>query len=119
GPNLRIQRPFSNVVDDADDLLHRFWTLVKVAKALANRVLTGIKLLRQCLIDDDHARLTQILRVSEHSSAQELRLQCVEILRAHSSLIYLVVFAVERATLKPDPVGVAVVGQGQYIGECD
>jgi hypothetical protein len=40
-PNLRIQRPFPDVVDDADDLLYRFGIQVGIAKSLANRILTG------------------------------------------------------------------------------
>ena len=77
-PNLRIQRPFSDVVDDADDLLYRFWIQVGVAKSLANRILTRKILLRESLIDDDDLRLGEILRVSECAASQEFRLQVLQ-----------------------------------------
>src|SRR5918995_7070746 len=60
-PDLRIERPFANVGDDADDFLDRFGCELGTAEALSDRILIGKVHLRQRLVDDRDLLLDAVL----------------------------------------------------------
>jgi hypothetical protein len=72
--------------------------------------------MRSVLIDYGHSGPGGILGIGEEASAQQTRLERGQILRAHMTLVHVIMFAVVRSSRKLDRVDRAVTLHREHAG---
>jgi hypothetical protein len=70
-PDVRVERPLAQIVDEADDFGQRVRREIRVADLSADRIRRSKLLLRERSIDDRHFRMCRIVLFGEMTAADE------------------------------------------------
>ena len=115
GPRGSVQLPLLQIVHNAYDL-NMHLEIVVPRNLLADRILTGKELARECLIDDRHKRRLLVFVLSEFAAAQQARSQRVKVSGADLSIGRFIVLLVSVGTSYNSKVGGTIaIAQRQGI----